>query len=176
MLKRIVPVVAVVLSLTGCPEEKKAPAPAPTPAPAPVAAPAPTPAAAPAAPAADADSGAARAAAPAAAPAAPPAAPAAPAVDPKADAADIFKVRCSTCHGLEGKGDGPASAALNPKPRNYTDAKWQDSVTDEHIEKTIVNGGASVGLSPLMVPNPDLAGKPETVKELRKIIRGFKGK
>ncbi|MFT3840977.1 MAG: hypothetical protein QM723_28560 [Myxococcaceae bacterium] len=175
-MKRIVPCVAVVLALTGCPEEKKAtpppaaqaPAPTPTPQAAP-AAPAPA-AAAPAAAEAAADSGAAPAAAAA------PAAPAAPTVDAKADAADIFKVRCSTCHGLEGKGDGPASAALNPKPRNYTDAKWQDSVTDEHIEKTIVQGGASVGLSPLMVPNPDLAAKPETVKELRKIIRGFKGK
>jgi mono/diheme cytochrome c family protein len=116
-----------------------------------------------------ADSGAA------AAPSAP-AAPAKPAVDAAADAAQIFKDRCSVCHGLSGHGDGPASAGLKPPPRNYSDEKWQASVTDEHIEKTIVNGGASVGLSPLMVPNPDLGPKPETVKELRKIIRGFKGK
>ena len=27
---------------------------------------------------------------------------------------------CWTCHGQAGKGDGPASAALNPKPRDLT--------------------------------------------------------
>ena len=27
---------------------------------------------------------------------------------------------CSPCHGKAGKGDGPAAAALNPKPANHT--------------------------------------------------------
>jgi len=27
---------------------------------------------------------------------------------------------CSPCHGTSGRGDGPAAAALNPKPANYT--------------------------------------------------------
>ncbi len=114
-------------------------------------------------------------AAPAPAPAAPaeaaqPAA-AAPAADPVAEAAEIFKTRCSTCHGLEGKGDGAAAAALNPKPRTFTDKEWQKSVTDEHIEKIIVGGGASVGKSALMPPNPDLADKKEVVAALRATVR-----
>ena len=88
-------------------------------------------------------------------------------------AESVFATRCSTCHGTDGKGDGPASVALNPKPRNYTDPEWQKSVTDEHIKKTIVEGGAAVGKSPLMVPNPDLADKPEVVDGLLKIVRGF---
>ncbi|MEO8603407.1 MAG: c-type cytochrome [bacterium] len=33
----------------------------------------------------------------------------------------IFKSRCTMCHGPGGKGDGPAGAALNPKPRDMTD-------------------------------------------------------
>jgi hypothetical protein len=85
----------------------------------------------------------------------------------------IFSTRCSTCHGTTGHGDGPAAQALNPKPRNYTDPAWQKSVTDEQIKKTIVEGGAAVGKSPLMVPNPDLADKPVVVDGLVKIIRGF---
>jgi mono/diheme cytochrome c family protein len=92
---------------------------------------------------------------------------------PPLTAEQIFATRCSTCHGTDGKGDGPASAALNPKPRNYTDPAWQKSVTDDHIRKTIVEGGAAVGKSPLMVPNPDLAGRPDVVDGLVKIVRGF---
>jgi mono/diheme cytochrome c family protein len=88
-------------------------------------------------------------------------------------AESIFATRCATCHGTNGKGDGPAAVALNPKPRNYTDATWQKSVTDEQIKKTIVGGGASVGKSPLMVPNPDLANNDVVLDGLVKIVRGF---
>ncbi len=109
--------------------------------------------------------------APAPAEAAQPAAAAAPAADPEAEAAEIFKTRCSTCHGLEGKGDGAAAAALNPKPRTFSDKEWQKTVTDEHIEKIIVAGGAAVGKSALMPPNPDLAEKKEVVAALRGIVR-----
>lgn len=89
------------------------------------------------------------------------------------DAKDVFKTRCVMCHGEDGKGDGPASAALNPKPRNYTDATWQKSVTDDQIKKTITGGGASVGKSPIMPAQPDLASHPEVLDGLVKIIRGF---
>ncbi|MBN20567.1 MAG: hypothetical protein CL678_04695 [Bdellovibrionaceae bacterium] len=34
----------------------------------------------------------------------------------------LFDMQCATCHGSAGKGDGPASGALNPKPRNFTQA------------------------------------------------------
>ena len=33
----------------------------------------------------------------------------------------IYQERCSACHGAGGRGDGPGSATLTPKPRNYTD-------------------------------------------------------
>ncbi|MFZ9887389.1 MAG: c-type cytochrome, partial [Myxococcota bacterium] len=89
------------------------------------------------------------------------------------EAASIFKTRCVICHGESGKGDGATAAALNPKPRDYTDAAWQASVTDEQLAKAIVEGGAAVGKSALMPANPDLAGKPEVVAEIVKIIRGF---
>jgi hypothetical protein len=85
----------------------------------------------------------------------------------------IFSTRCATCHGPTGKGDGPAAATLNPKPRNYTDPEWQKSVSDEQIKKTIVEGGAAVGKSPLMAPNPDLKGQEVVLAALVKKIRGF---
>ena len=87
----------------------------------------------------------------------------------------IFNERCSACHGAEGKGNGPASAALNPKPRNYSDKAWQASVTDEQIRKTITMGGAAVGKSPIMPASPDLDDKPEVVEGLVKLVRKFGG-
>jgi mono/diheme cytochrome c family protein len=101
------------------------------------------------------------------APAAP--APAASAETPQ----DVFKTRCVMCHGESGKGDGAAAVALNPKPRDYTNLEWQKSVTDDQIKKTITGGGASVGKSPIMPAQPDLASKPEVLDGLVKIIRAF---
>ncbi len=98
---------------------------------------------------------------------------AAAAGDAAAEAKSLFKTRCVICHGENGKGDGPTAAALNPKPRNYTDAAWQKSVTDADLAKIIVEGGQAVGKSPLMPANPDLKAKPEVVNELVKIIRSF---
>lgn len=34
----------------------------------------------------------------------------------------VYVANCSPCHGTSGKGDGPAAAALNPKPANHTSA------------------------------------------------------
>jgi mono/diheme cytochrome c family protein len=84
----------------------------------------------------------------------------------------FFQV-CAQCHGLDGSGRGPVSDTLNPKPRNYTDAKWQASVTDEEIKKTILLGGAGVGKSAMMPPNPKLKDNPAVLDELVQIIRGF---
>ena len=92
------------------------------------------------------------------------------------EAKEIFASLCFTCHGSTGHGDGPGAATLNPKPRTFADVAWQDSVTDEHIAKTIVYGGAAVGKSPVMVANPQLKGKTEVVASLVKIVRDFRGK
>jgi cytochrome c553 len=94
----------------------------------------------------------------------------------EAQAELIFKTRCSTCHGMEGKGNGPAAITLNPKPRNYTDAAWQKSVTDEHLHEIILKGGGAVGKSPLMPANPDLEGKNDVIDALVKKVRSFAGK
>ena len=91
----------------------------------------------------------------------------------RAEAQQIFQARCAVCHGPFGRGDGPGAAALNPKPQNYGDQEWQKKVTDAEIEKAIVQGGAAVGRSAQMVPNPDLADKPGVVAALREKVRSF---
>jgi cytochrome c553 len=89
------------------------------------------------------------------------------------EARNTFKTVCATCHGENGTGDGPGAAALNPKPRNYTDKAWQASVTDDQIAKTILMGGAAVGKSPAMPAQPQLRDKPEVVAALVRIVRTF---
>ena len=131
------------LAACGSGEDPKPPAPAPIPAPAPAPAPAPIPAPAPSA------------------------------ADPAAAANEVFTTRCTLCHGNDGNGDGPGSAALNPKPRNYHDKAWQASVTDEQIRKTILEGGAAVGKSAVMPAHPDLASRPEVLAALIAKIRAF---
>ncbi len=94
--------------------------------------------------------------------------------DPTTLAATYFKQKCVVCHGATGEGDGPGAAALNPKPRAFSDAAWQDGLSDEQIRKVIVEGGAAAGKSAAMPPNPDLKGKDELVKELVAKVRSFK--
>lgn len=89
-------------------------------------------------------------------------------------ARQIFETRCAVCHGVRGAGDGPGSAGLDPQPRDFRDAEWQESVTDDHITKIIKFGGAAVGKSPTMPGNPDLLAKPEVVQGLVEHIRSLR--
>lgn len=37
----------------------------------------------------------------------------------------VYESMCWSCHGLEGKGNGPAAAAINPKPADHTSERVQ---------------------------------------------------
>jgi len=87
------------------------------------------------------------------------------------EARDIFKDRCVTCHGEQGRGDGPGASNLMPKPMDFHNSNWQVSVSDSDIAKAIIQGGAAVGLSSQMQPNPDLEGKPAVVAALVERVR-----
>lgn len=52
----------------------------------------------------------------------------------------VFMTNCAMCHGNEGKGDGAAGAALNPKSRNFVEGKWTKGpgITDHF--KVLQNG------------------------------------
>lgn len=61
---------------------------------------------------------------------------------------DPYESLCSRCHGIDGRGQPELASAPGAKPRpDFTTATWQESVTDDHIKKTIVEGGAALGLS-----------------------------
>jgi hypothetical protein len=69
----------------------------------------------------------------------------------------VFASRCAPCHGKFGRGDGLASASLNPLPRDFTDAAWSARTSDERLRTVVRNGGAKAGLSVAMPPNADLS-------------------
>jgi mono/diheme cytochrome c family protein len=41
------------------------------------------------------------------------------------DAKALYTINCAPCHGEKGRGDGPASAALTPKPADHSAALLQ---------------------------------------------------
>lgn len=92
------------------------------------------------------------------------------------DAKAQFEALCVSCHGGSGHGDGPGASTLEPKPRSFADEAWQTSVTDEHIKKAIVFGGAAVGKSAMMPPQPQLKGNDALLDGLVQVVRGFRGK
>jgi mono/diheme cytochrome c family protein len=51
----------------------------------------------------------------------------------------VARVNCVSCHGAQGKGDGAAAVALNPKPADWTSARVQQESDGELFWK-ISNG------------------------------------
>ena len=74
--------------------------------------------------------------------------------------------QCVGCHGTAGKGDGPAAAALNPKPKDHSDGKIMNSVSDKDLFGIIKGGGASVKKSPIM----PAAGKALTDQDIWNVV------
>ncbi len=53
---------------------------------------------------------------------------------------EVFATNCALCHGPEGKGDGPAGASLNPKPRNFVEGKWKTAGTSLALFDVLQHG------------------------------------
>lgn len=59
----------------------------------------------------------------------------------------LFAINCASCHGTGGAGDGPAAAALNPKPRNFTGTYWRYGGGPARIVQTITNGSPGTAMA-----------------------------
>jgi cytochrome c oxidase cbb3-type subunit III len=78
------------------------------------------------------------------------------------DGGDLFKQKCSMCHGADGKG---YSALKTP---DFTDPKWQASVTDQDIVNTIKNGKKGTAMPPFADKLTD-----DQIQSLLKYIRSL---
>ncbi len=64
----------------------------------------------------------------------------------------LFDHYCSTCHGVEGHGDGFNAYNLDPRPRDLGDPAFQAKRSDAELIAVIRSGGPSAGLSTGMPP------------------------
>jgi mono/diheme cytochrome c family protein len=53
---------------------------------------------------------------------------------------NIYQDKCAICHGADGKGNGPAAAALSPSPADFTTASFWQNTSNAKITDTIENG------------------------------------
>ncbi|MGH7372512.1 MAG: c-type cytochrome, partial [Candidatus Methylomirabilales bacterium] len=59
----------------------------------------------------------------------------------------IYEKKCAVCHGIEGKGDGPAAGQLDPRPRDFTRGLYKirttpsgNPPTDQDLFRVITEG------------------------------------
>lgn len=67
----------------------------------------------------------------------------------------LFQANCTSCHGEEGKGNGPASTGLNPPPRNFTSKSgWKNGPKLTQIFTTLQEGipGSAMVAYELLTP------------------------
>jgi mono/diheme cytochrome c family protein len=77
---------------------------------------------------------------------------------------ETFDRLCAACHGVEGKGDGPAAMAFDPSPPDFTDAELWEDRTDEELASSIADGVR-------MMPPFGAQLQPEQITALVKYIR-----
>ena len=82
----------------------------------------------------------------------------------------FYQQYCSTCHGPQGKGDGPAASTMNPRPRDHTDGRYMNALSDAHLTTVISEGGAAVQRSPLM-PSWKGALTPQQIQDVIAYVR-----
>jgi mono/diheme cytochrome c family protein len=81
---------------------------------------------------------------------------------------ETYRTTCSPCHGSDGKGNGPAAAVFNPKPRDHTNGAYMDKLTNAHIFKVVRYGGQLFGY-PTMPAQPGLSD--DEIKQVVAYVR-----
>lgn len=81
----------------------------------------------------------------------------------------IYAAKCLACHGEQGKGDGPAAAAL-PKPvPDLTKPEFWKDMTDDRLKSSISNGKPNGVMRPFPM-------KPEQMDNLVAYLRTLEPK
>lgn len=88
-----------------------------------------------------------------------------------AEVTENWSKHCAACHGKDGKGETKAGKKADVK--NLTDAKYQDSFTDEQMFKQIKEGMKDKNGKEKMKPFGGLLSDDE-IKGLVTFVRGLK--
>jgi cytochrome c553 len=89
----------------------------------------------------------------------------------RADVQENWTKHCASCHGKDGKGQTKAGKMAEVK--DFTDATYQDSFTDEHGIKQVKEGLKDKNGKDRMKPYAEKL-KDDEIKELLVKIRGLK--
>lgn len=92
-----------------------------------------------------------------------------------ADGPKLYEKFCLKCHGATGKGDGKSAKLFDPKPNDFTNAKWQAKVTDEQVFDATKNGKAAKSIKVgKKMPEFSKKMKDDEIQAVVKVVRGFK--
>jgi mono/diheme cytochrome c family protein len=79
----------------------------------------------------------------------------------------IYVAKCQSCHGTEGRGDGPAARALPKRPQDMTDAGFWTANTDEQVKSIVVQGKPGSIMRGFPMPDNQLADLMAYLKSLQ---------
>jgi len=60
----------------------------------------------------------------------------------------VYEQRCAACHGATGGGDGPAAAAIEPRPRNFRDPDFWRGRSAEDLRRVVRDGKPGTLMAP----------------------------
>ncbi len=92
--------------------------------------------------------------------------------DSMAGAKFFTTLTCSSCHGQDGNGQGPAAKAMKLKASDWTDKAVMEKMTDDFLKDIITKGGKAVNKSTRM-PGYSKKLKPADVVDMVAYIRSF---
>ena len=67
-----------------------------------------------------------------------------------AEGKPLYVQWCASCHGADGRGNGPNAKWLAVKPANHANSARMRTRADDSLYDTIAGGGTVMGMSPLM--------------------------
>lgn len=65
---------------------------------------------------------------------------------------ELYSTYCAACHGVEGKGDGPAAEALVPQPASLADSLMMRELSDSYLFWRVSEGGIQEPFNSAMPP------------------------
>ncbi|MGH9478535.1 MAG: c-type cytochrome, partial [Terriglobales bacterium] len=67
----------------------------------------------------------------------------------------VFVANCAPCHGVDGYGNGPRAAGLNPPPRNYHSGKFRYGTSVLTMYHTVTNGSPGTSMPSFVALSPE---------------------
>ena len=79
----------------------------------------------------------------------------------------IYVAKCQSCHGTDGRGDGPASRALPKRPRDMTDPAFWKEFSETQVRTTVSQGKPGSIMRGFPMPDDQLSDLLAYLKSLQ---------